>query len=305
MTTIGILSPGDMGHVVGRVLAAHGARVITCLEGRSQRSKALAAAAGMSDVPTYAALVSQADIVLSIVPPAEAAALARTVAAALKETGATPLYADCNAVAPQTALMIESIITPAGGRFVDASIIGPPPRKEGITRIYAAGPHAPQLAELNAFGLHVIVLSDRIGQAKAIKMCYSALIKGLSALSIELVTAAQAMGVAVALRQEFERSEPILYAQIQRLVPNVPMKARRFVGEMEEMAKTFEHVGLTPKIPAGAADLYRFVGQTSLAQRSPEDPQPLPSLWEVAEILSAQLAPAPGDAQGNRREETA
>ncbi len=297
MTTIGLFSPGDMGHVVGQVLVAHGVRVVTCLNGRSQRSRTLAATAGIADVSTYEALVSEADIVLSIVPPAEAAALARTVAAALGQTGATPLYADCNAVAPQTALEIESIIAPAGGRFVDASIIGPPPRREGINRIYAAGPDAPCLAELNAFGLHVIVLGDRVGQAKAIKMCYAALTKGLSALSLELVTAAQVLGVSSALRQEFEWSEPVLYQQMQRLVPVVPAKAHRFVGEMEEMAKTFEQVGLTPKIPAGAADLYRFVAGTPFAHRHAEDPLPLPSLWELAEGLGAHLVPDRMDSQ--------
>ena len=31
--TVGILSPGDMGHAVGRALREHGLHVVTCLEG--------------------------------------------------------------------------------------------------------------------------------------------------------------------------------------------------------------------------------------------------------------------------------
>ena len=39
---VGIMSPGDMGHAVGRVLIEHGLRVLTCLEGRSKRTYDLA-----------------------------------------------------------------------------------------------------------------------------------------------------------------------------------------------------------------------------------------------------------------------
>ena len=48
LETIAILSPGDMGHGVGKALAEHGYDVITCLAGRSQRTRGLAAAGGGS-----------------------------------------------------------------------------------------------------------------------------------------------------------------------------------------------------------------------------------------------------------------
>ena len=69
---VGILSPGDMGNAVGRTLVEGGIRVITCLEGRSQRTKGLAEKAGIEAVPSYARLVTDADIVLSILVPAQA-----------------------------------------------------------------------------------------------------------------------------------------------------------------------------------------------------------------------------------------
>ena len=51
----------------------------------------------------------------------------------------------------------------------------------------------------------------------------------------------------------------------------------------------FEHLGLTPKIHAGAADMYRLVGATHLADRNPEDPEPLPSLSQMIAVLAARL----------------
>jgi hypothetical protein len=61
---------------------------------------------------------------------------------------------------------------------------------------------------------------------------------------------------------------------------------------MEEIAKTFAQVGLPPQILAGAAELYRFVGSTPLAERTPEDPSPLPSLTETISILAEHLTHA-------------
>jgi 3-hydroxyisobutyrate dehydrogenase-like beta-hydroxyacid dehydrogenase len=289
--TVGILSPGDMGHVVGRVLGSHGLRIITCLQDRSERTKSLAGQAQIEDVATYQALVHEADLILSILVPAQAPQAAQNVAAALVESKTEPIYADCNAIAPQTTRQISDIITNAGGRFVDASIIGPPPRNEGTTRLYASGPDLDAFAELNRFGLNIIGLGLQIGQASAIKMCYAALTKGLAALSTELLVAAEALGVFQALQQEFQSSLPTHYKAMERL-PRVPTKSRRWVGEMEEIAKTFEQVGLTPKILAGAADMYRFVGATHLANRSPEDPNPPPPLAEMLSILVGYLPDA-------------
>ena len=137
--TVGILSPGDMGHTVGDVLRQNGLRVITCLQGRSKRTQQLAEKAGIQDVPTYPQLVTEADLILSIMVPAQAMSAASAVAEALQQTNATLTYADCNAIAPQTVRKLGEVITEAGGTFVDASIIGPPPRNPGATRFYASG----------------------------------------------------------------------------------------------------------------------------------------------------------------------
>lgn len=268
---IGIISPGDMGHTVGQVLISNGLDVFTCLDGRSQRTRGLADSAGILDLPSYRGLVEKVDILLSILVPAQAKNAAERTAQALIGTEADLIYVDCNAIAPGTACEIGDIITAAGGRFVDASIIGPPPRKSGSTRFYASGPSAGQFDALNQYGLEVILIGKQVGQASAIKMCYASLTKGLTALCTELLTAAEALNVSEALKKEFQQSQPVLLERMQRGLPRMPQKSRRFVGEMEEIAKTFSSVGLTPKILEGAADMYRFVGGTPLADRAPED----------------------------------
>lgn len=289
ITTIGLLSPGDMGHSVGAVLHNHGLRVLTCLSGRSSRSRALAAEAGIEDVPSLEELVEQADVFLSVLVPAVALETAEKVAGALRATKADLLYVDCNAIAPRTVREIGAVVSAAGGRVADIGIIGAPPRRPG-TRFYASGPGAHEAAELAAFGMDVRVIGDEMGQASGLKMCYGALTKGLQALGVELLVAARALGLEEALRAEQQHSVPDVLAWLERSVPTMPPKAYRWVGEMEEIATTFGDVGLTPLILQGAADLYRFVATTPIGQESPENRDQSRGLDGVVAALADALA---------------
>ena len=289
LNAVGILSPGDMGHTVGNVLRQNGLRVITCLEGRSQRTRQLAEKAGIVDVPTYPQFVTEADLILSIMVPAQAMSAASMAAEALQKVDTTLAYADCNAIAPQTVRKLGEIIASAGGRFVDASIIGPPPRTPGATRFYASGPNLDIFSELNNYGLDVRALGEEIGLASAIKMCYASLTKGLTALCTELLTAASVLGVSEALTAEFQLSQSALFERMEKGLPGMPPKARRWIGEMEEISATFAHVGLTPNILTGAADMYRFVGDTHLADLPPEARDEFPTLAGLIEILAKSL----------------
>jgi L-threonate 2-dehydrogenase len=299
------MSPGDMGHAIGATLRhGGGLRVITCLAGRSPRTRALAAAAGIEDTGSDDALVREADVLLSVLVPAEALALAERLAPAIRATAQSredsrPLvYADLNAIAPQTARRIGEVVTGAGARFVDGGIIGGPPQPGASSpRIYLSGPDAPALAALGNHGLDVRCMGGDIGQASGLKMCYAALTKGLTALGTELLTAARALGLSDALRAELESSQSGVLRQLERGVPGMPPKAYRWVGEMEEIAATFGALGLTPRMLLGAADLYRFVAQTPLGRETPEERTRGTTLDEVVDILAAALPEAAGSAR--------
>lgn len=296
--SVGILSPGDMGHTVGAVLHEQGLRVLTCLDGRSERTRALAAEAGFEDVPTYEDLAIAADMLLCILVPAEAPGVAARAATAIRATGADVLYADCNAIAPQTVRAIGETIAAAGGQFADVGIIGGPPKQPG-TRFYTSGPGARAFAALNDFGLDVRVLDGDIGQASGLKMCYGALTKGLQALGTELLVAARLMGLEDTLRAEQEQSTPDVLAWLQRATPTMPPKAYRWVGEMEEIAATFASLGMTPAIFQGAADLYRFIAETPIGKESPETRDRSRGLDGVVGALAAALEAE--QAAGSRR----
>jgi 3-hydroxyisobutyrate dehydrogenase-like beta-hydroxyacid dehydrogenase len=299
MRTVAVMAPGDMGHAVGRKLREGGLRVITCLQGRSARTAARAAEAGIADVPDDAALVREADVLLAILVPAQARALAERIAAAVRATGTHPLYVECNAIAPQTTRQIGDILTAAGARYVDAGIIGGPPAPGARgPRLYASGPAAPALARLRDHGLDVRVLGPEIGQASGLKMCYAALTKGLTALATEALAAGRALGLEEALRAELRESQGALLAWIERSVSGMPPKAARWVGEMEEIAATFGAVGLPAGMPEGAAALYRWVSATRLGDELPEVRQRDQTAEDVVALLAAALTRASPAARG-------
>ncbi len=253
--TVAISSPGEMGHAVAKVLVDRGLPVIACLEGRSERSRERAAAAGIEAVPTLAEVARRAGIFLSILPPAHAHEMARQVAA----TGEPITYVDCNAVSPETAVAIGATAAAAGLPFVDAGIVGPPPLKEGVTRFYASGAVVNEFAALSRYGLDIRVVGDRIGQASGLKMCYAAQTKGRYAIFIESLVAAHRLGCFELLVEELKSSQAATWADTGKAVPNIPPKAGRWIAEMEEIAATFSGAGMTERIFLGVADMYRAV----------------------------------------------
>ena len=161
------------------------------------------------------------------------------------------------------------------------------PRLPGtVTRIYASGKDAGEFAELRNYGLDIRVIGEEIGQASGLKMVYAAMTKGTSALSIELLVAARRMGLYDALIGEFKMSQADRLESLGRSLQSVPSKSRRWVGEMEEIARTFGSLGLTPKILEGAADLYRFVGSNPVSDETPETIDRQRTLEQLISLLA-------------------
>jgi 3-hydroxyisobutyrate dehydrogenase-like beta-hydroxyacid dehydrogenase len=251
---IGLLHPGEMGSMVGAAARANGLRVLWASEGRSAPTRERAAAAGLEDAKSVGPLIAASQVIVSVCPPHAAADLAREVAG----HGFAGTYVDANAISPETAREIGGIIERGGATFLDGGIIGPPPRVAGSTRLYLSGAGAGAIASFFTQGpLEAIVIDGGPGAASALKMAYAAYTKGSAALLMAIRALAAQAGVDDALLREWERSQPQLSAQAERAVRSNTPKAWRFVGEMEEMAATFERSGLPGGFAQAAAEIYR------------------------------------------------
>lgn len=284
LQTIAVLMPGDMGHAVGGALREHGHEVITCLAGRGEHTRELAGLAGLKDVDNLLAVVEQADLILSILPPAAAVEQAETVAGEMRSTGRKPVYVDCNAISPETAGKIAGIIEETGAAVIDAGIIGLAPGKGTGPRFYVSGPDTTAMLSLDGKGFSVISIGERMGEASALKMVYAGLTKGTWTLHTAVLLAAQKLGVLDTLLEEFEGSQAAALTAMRARVPFLPADSGRWVGEMEEIAATFSEASVTSGFHDGAADIFRLLAKTPFASETRQTMDKSRTLEEALQV---------------------
>ena len=232
MKTIAIISPGNMGHAVGRVLGSRGFDVVTALADRTPRTRGLAAQAGIRDLGDFEAVVGAADLVLSILPPAAAETAAETATAAMIAAGVAPLYADCNAIAPATTRRIAFLVGRAGAVFF-------------IGRRRVGGVRPGRRNRAGVGPQDVLRSGDQRHGGAAVR-------------------AAGGRAAVGRCRQG------ATYAALRRRLPALPAKAPRWVEEMRQISATFEAVGVPGDLHRGAAALYELLSATPFADEPEE-----------------------------------
>lgn len=292
LATIGIISLGEMGTGIAKLLVAKGFSVATNGSGRSKETLERAQAAQVTNLPSDTDLVKQCDVILSVVPPRDAEDTAQRVIDAMQfVTKEQQLYfADMNAVAPSTIKAMDKSIKRAQVpvTLIDGSILGGPPKpKEAASSDAGAGASASaegdwdlplmptsgpvQVAEIPGYGaklaetLNLRHISPDIGASSGLKMCYASLSKGFAAIAIQSFTSAQRMGVLEPLRQALQDTAPGRVKQTENALTGMPPKAYRWVKEMEEIAKTHsEEGGFEDYLFKGAAGVFKAVAQDTV-----------------------------------------
>jgi 3-hydroxyisobutyrate dehydrogenase-like beta-hydroxyacid dehydrogenase len=267
---IAVIAPGEMGAAIGQRLRERGARVITSLAGRSAASGKRAERAGLVAASSDDEIVT-ADIVLSVVPPKDAAGLAQRLKPAIARAANKPIYVDCNAVAPQTAVEIGAVLDGSGAHYVDGGIIGAPPTPTTPgARLYVSGERARDVTRLNSYGLDTRFLDGPIGAASALKMSYAGITKGFTAVSAFMMLGATRAGCAAELHKELAESQAPLLAWLGRQMPKMPPKAYRWVAELEEIGVFLDGIPDGHAAYDGFARLYEFIAEAQAA-RGPDD----------------------------------
>lgn len=214
----------------------------------------LAAAAdlGLSAASTPAEALGGAPLVLSLVTADRALGAAQNYAAHLVP-GA--IWCDMNSVAPGTKRAAAEAVERAGARYVDVAVLAPVnPAGVAVPLLIAGNAASDAAALLNAAGFtNTRVVGVEIGRASAIKMIRSVMVKGLEALTAEMILAANAAGVTEEVMASLDASEKQLpWAQraaynIERMVTHGARRA----AEMEESARTLTELGIEPLMTAG------------------------------------------------------
>ncbi len=200
--------------------------------------------------------IADAPAILSLVTADAALATAQSNA---RHLSAGAFWFDMNSVAPETKRTVEKAIMAAGGRYVDVAVMAPVHPKRISVPLLLSGPHAAAGATvLRDLGfLDIRCVGASIGDASAIKMIRSVMVKGIEALTAECVLAAHRAGVVAevlsSLGAEWEGKADY---NLDRMLAH----GLRRAAEMEESARTLEHLGIAPLMTRGTVTRQRSLG---------------------------------------------
>lgn len=210
-----------------------------------------------------------AEIVLSLVTPDQAASVARAAAPHL-QPGA--IYCEMNSVAPETKNFGAAAVDAAGGQFVDVAIMSPVNPGHLDTPLLLSGPHSLDAERaLRSLGFaNVRTIGSRVGEASAVKIIRSIIVKGIEALTAEAMLAASEAGVideVLASLDASERVRPWAERADYNLDRMIVHGVRR-ADEMEEVVRTLNSLGIVPRLTRQTALRQREIGSLGLRPAS-------------------------------------
>ncbi len=224
---------------------------------------------GMQDVGVVRASVAaeaftNASLALSLVT-ADQALRAATDYAPLLRSGS--IWCDMNSVAPETKCASARVVEECGGRYVDVAVLAPVNPAGLVVPLLVSGPDAVCAeAALRSVGFNnVRVVGSEVGKASAIKMIRSVMVKGIEALTDEMMAAAEAAGVTEEVLASLDASER-MQPWHDRAAYNLERMAShgtRRAAEMEESAKTLASLGVDPVMTRGTIVRQRQAGEAA------------------------------------------
>jgi 3-hydroxyisobutyrate dehydrogenase-like beta-hydroxyacid dehydrogenase len=262
---VGLIGIGEAGAAIGGGLTAAGHQVLgyDTVPAAEQR----AAGAGVELVPSLAALAAGCDVLVCLTNAKAAVSVAAQLVPALT---ARHLYADWNSASPEVKQRVAETVSPSGARFVDGAVMAAVPPKRHRVPVLLSGAGA---ADLHAFGerigLNTEVLGDEPGQASAVKMFRSLLVKGLESLILECALGAHAHGVTDRVLDSMAGSLPMhdWHELATYLMTRSVTHAERRASELSEVGDTLDAAGVEPLLARAGAARLRWLAELHVADR--------------------------------------
>jgi len=233
---IAILGIGEAGGTLARDLITKGITV-RCWDPEPRNLPD-----GLDFADSNPAAVRGADVVLSVNWASVAIDVAKEVASVLQPN---QLYADMNTAAPQLKRDIAPIIDKTGALFVDAALMDPVPPKGLGTQVYASGNGAELFTKkMTPLGMPVTYLDKEAGNAATHKLVRSIMYKGVAAVIIECLEAAERLNMTDYARKQMLK---IIYDEpmIDRFVSGSIKHAKRRVEEMKAVVEMLDSIGVS------------------------------------------------------------
>jgi 3-hydroxyisobutyrate dehydrogenase-like beta-hydroxyacid dehydrogenase len=247
---VALIGFGEVGQILAEDLLAQGVSELSAFDPKfaSSETSPAKALARIAVVPAATAFEAVRDkqLIISAVTAANAVAAAQSVVPGLT---ADAFFLDLNSVSPHTKQAASAIIERGGGRYVEASVMSPVPPRRIASPILLGGPHAgPFLEAASGLGFNARVFGADIGQASAVKMCRSIVVKGLEALLTECLVTARGYRVEDEVLDSLRDLLPIesWHPLAEYMIKRSLLHGIRRAEEMREAAMTVTESGVNP-----------------------------------------------------------
>jgi 3-hydroxyisobutyrate dehydrogenase-like beta-hydroxyacid dehydrogenase len=152
-----------------------------------------ATAAGITLLETSGSVIEEADLIIAAVPGSRALQAAEMV---LKDLNIHKIYADVSTSSPTTKQKIAELIASTGAGFVDGALMGGLTLQQHKVHTLVSGSGADRFIELMMpYHMSLDKVSDKAGDAIAIKLVRSVYMKGIASLQVEMLEVAAKLKV--------------------------------------------------------------------------------------------------------------
>jgi 3-hydroxyisobutyrate dehydrogenase-like beta-hydroxyacid dehydrogenase len=269
--SVGFIGFGEAGFHIAKGLNSEGVAHMSLCHNRKNDPdrtalvKSHAQEAGVEYMNTAKEVIEKSDIILSVVTPSAAVAVAEELSIYLKPE---KIYIDLTSSFPEDIKVIASLVTSNSAKFVDGAIMGAVPMHGHKVLIYVSGPQAKDAMQLlNSVGMNLKNIGDEPGQASSTKLIVSIASKGFGALLLEILQASHHFGVTEQVFSALEKSyEKGLPAYINRSIGSCAIDADKWASEMESSVRFLENIRVDPIMTAKSVEMMKWFASLDLKE---------------------------------------
>lgn len=265
---LGLVGYGEIGSTLGAGLRKAGLDAIFSYDKYafdgpySALIQKRAEEAGVTLVRSQQELADAADVIVSVTPGSVSLDSAAAFASCLT---ARHMFVDFASATPKIKIGVAQTLISTGALIGDASIEGTP--KNGYAMpILSSGPAGERLRDLlNPWGMRIEFVGAELGRASGIKILRSVLIKGIEALTDEMMLAARHYGIdEIVLASASKTLARPWMDTVESLIPSGVIHAKRRAEELDMSAEAVADAGIEPVMARAVAARLRWKAELGL-----------------------------------------
>ena len=212
-------------------------------------------------------VVKEAELLFAAVPSSNTVGLCESICNDLRPG---QLYVDVSASTPESKKKIGDMLNKTGALFTDAAMMGSLPQDKHRVPIFASGDGAKVFRKLmEPYGMRITCVDGGAGAASAIKLIRSIYMKGIAALMIEMLQAADAYQVADEVVQSIGKSmDGIAFSEhLDRLVIGTAIHAQRRSKELDGSKQMLRECNLDDSMTCASKKKHELMAELDFPSR--------------------------------------